>query len=61
MSTWTTAMSRVKVSEDSIERKMREIREDDHEKEYQARVAKLRNERTSREGDKSEEQEDDQP
>ena len=54
-------LSRVQVSEDRFERKMRELREDDEEKEHQARVAKLRNERTSGAGDKNEEQKDDQP
>jgi hypothetical protein len=54
-------LSRVQVSEDRFERKMRELREDDEEKEHQVRVAKLRNERTSRAGDKNEEEKDDQP
>jgi hypothetical protein len=40
-------LSRVQVSEDRFERKKRELQEDDEEKEHQARVAKLRIERTS--------------
>ena len=51
----------MQVSKDRFERKRRELREDDEEKEHQARVAKLRNERTSGAGDKNEEQKDDQP
>ena len=54
-------LTRVQVSEDRFERKMRELREDDEEKEYQAKVAKLKFERTSWAEGKRDDQDDDQP
>jgi hypothetical protein len=54
-------LTRVQVSEDRFERKMRELREDDDEKEYQAKVANLKFERTSWAEGKRDDQDGDQP